>query len=189
MQIIITLQEWKLKTSTRHHHFLSQILNQIYFYYLHLPIPLKVAILLEFVKIQRGKPKLKHEGYLYCLLREKHGLKTRRCDKRHCKAIATTFEDNVFTTREHLLEPDMKHSEQLKVLKRWKRRPRTPTGSQEKLSSIQQQLLSVSVQWHCRNTRAWPEAFKGNVGGEITRRHWSCFLSHIRNVKIQLVNH
>ena len=28
------------------------------------------------------------------------------------------FEENVFTTREHLHEPDMKHSEQLKVLEK-----------------------------------------------------------------------
>ena len=77
-------------------------------------------MVLEFVKSQRGKPKLKHEGYLYCLLRKKDGLKTWRCDKRQCKAIATTFEDNVFTTREHLHEPDMKHSEQVKVLEKMK---------------------------------------------------------------------
>ena len=77
-------------------------------------------MVLEFVKSQRGKPKLKHKGYLYCLLREKDGLKTWRCDKRQCKAIATTFEDNVFTTRENLHEPDMKHSEQLKVLEKMK---------------------------------------------------------------------
>ena len=77
-------------------------------------------MVLEFVKSQRGKPKLKHEGYLYCLLREKDRLKTWRCDKRQCKAIATTFEDNVFTTREHLHEPDMKQSEQLKVLEMMK---------------------------------------------------------------------
>ena len=50
-------------------------------------------MVLEFVKSQRGKPKLKHEGYLYCLLREKDGLKTWRCEKRQCKAIATTFEE------------------------------------------------------------------------------------------------
>ena len=43
-----------------------------------------------------------------------------RCDKRQCKAIATTLKDNVFTTREHLHEPDMKHSEQLKVLEKMK---------------------------------------------------------------------
>ena len=74
-------------------------------------------MVLEFVESQRGKPKLNPEGYLCCLLREKDGLKTWRCDKRQrqCKAIATTFEDNVFTTREHLHEPDMKHLEQLKV--------------------------------------------------------------------------
>ena len=77
-------------------------------------------MVLEFVKSQRGKPKLKHEGYLYCLLRENDRLKTWRCDKIQCKAIATTFEGNVFTTREHLHEPDMKHSEQLKVLKKMK---------------------------------------------------------------------
>ena len=71
-------------------------------------------MVLEFVKSLRGKPKLKHEGYLYCLLRKKDGLKTWRCDKRQCKAIATTFEDNVLTTREYLHEPDTKHSEQLK---------------------------------------------------------------------------
>ena len=46
-------------------------------------------MVLEFVKSQRGKPKLKHEGYLYCLLREKDGLKTWRCDKRQCKAMAS----------------------------------------------------------------------------------------------------
>ena len=77
-------------------------------------------MVLEFVKSQRGKPKLKHEGYLYCLLREKDGLKTWRCEKRQCKPIATTFEENVFTTREHLHEPDMKYSEQLKVLEKMK---------------------------------------------------------------------
>ena len=75
---------------------------------------------LEFVKSQRGKSKLKHEGYLYCLLREKDGLKTWRCDKRQGKAIARTFEDNVFTTREHLHESDMKRSEQLNVLEKMK---------------------------------------------------------------------
>ena len=89
----------KLKTSTRHHLDLPQILNQIYIYYLHLPKPLDLAMVLEFVESQRGKPKLKHEGYLYCLLRENDGLKTWRRDKRQCKAIATTFDDNVFTTR------------------------------------------------------------------------------------------
>ena len=77
-------------------------------------------MILEFVKSQRGKPKLKHEGYLYCLLREKDAIKTWRCDKRQCKAIATKFEDNVFTTREHLHEPDMKQSEQLKSLEKMK---------------------------------------------------------------------
>ena len=87
-----------------------------------MPKPLELAMVLEFVKSQRGKPKLKHEGYLYCLLREKDGLKTRRCDKRQCKTIATTFEDNVFTTREHLHEPDKKHSEQLKVLEKMKKK-------------------------------------------------------------------
>ena len=97
---------------------MPQILNQIYIYYLHLPIPLELAMVLEFVKSQRGKPKLKHEGYLYSLLRENDGLKTWRFDKRQCKAIATTFEDNVLTTRKHLHEPDMKHSEQLKVLEK-----------------------------------------------------------------------
>ena len=50
-------------------------------------------MVLEFVKSQRGKPKVKHEGYLYCLLRKKDGLKTWRCKKRQCKAIATTFEE------------------------------------------------------------------------------------------------
>ena len=77
-------------------------------------------MVLEFVKSQRGKPKLKLEGYLYCYLRKKDGFKTWRCDKRQCKAIATTFEDNVFTTREHLHEPNMKHSEQLKFLEKMK---------------------------------------------------------------------
>ena len=82
-------------------------------------------MVLEFVKIQRGKPRLMHEVYLYCLLREKDGLKTWRCDKRQCKAIATTFEDNVFITREHLHEPDMKHSEQLKVLEKMEEKAAT----------------------------------------------------------------
>ena len=41
-----------------------------------------------------------------------------RCDKRQCKAIAATFEDNVFTTENHLHEPDMKYLEQLKVLEK-----------------------------------------------------------------------
>ena len=90
-------------------------MSLIYIYYLHLPIPLELAIVFEFVKSQRGKPKLKHQGYFYCLLREKDGIKTWRCDKRQCRAIATTFEDNVLTTREHLHEPDMKHSDQLNV--------------------------------------------------------------------------
>ena len=58
-------------------------------------MPIELAMVLEFVKSQRGKPKLKHEVYLCCLLREKDGLKTWRCDKRQCKAIGTTFEDNV----------------------------------------------------------------------------------------------
>ena len=79
-------------------------------------MPLELGMALEFVKKQRGKPKLKLESYLYCLLREKHGLKTWRCDKRQCKAIATTFE----TTKEHLHKPDMKHLEQLKVLEKMK---------------------------------------------------------------------
>ena len=77
-------------------------------------------MVLEFVKSQRGKPKLKHQGYLYCLLREKDGLKTWRCDKRQRKAIATTFEDNVLPTREDLHEADTKHLEQLKVLEKMK---------------------------------------------------------------------
>ena len=77
-------------------------------------------MVLEFVKSYRRKPKLKLEGYLYCLLRKKEALKTWRCDKTQCKAIATTFKDNVFTAREHLHEPDMKHSEQLKVLEKMK---------------------------------------------------------------------
>ena len=76
---------------------------------------------LEFVKSKREKPKLKHEGYLYCLLREKDGLKTCRWDKRQCKAIAPTFEDNVLTTKEYLHKPDIKHSEQLKILEKMKK--------------------------------------------------------------------
>ena len=50
-------------------------MNQKYILYLHLPIPLEIARVLEFVKSQREKPKLKHEGYLYCLLREKKWIK------------------------------------------------------------------------------------------------------------------
>ena len=56
------------------------------------------------------------DGYFYCLLREKYGLKTWSYDKKQCKAIATAFENNVLKTREHLHEPDMKHLEQLNVL-------------------------------------------------------------------------
>ena len=87
-------------------------------------------MVLEFVKIQRGKPRLMHEVYLYCLLREKEGLKTWRCDKRQCKAIATTFEDNVFTTREHLHEPDMK---QLKVLEKTEEKAATSNEQPRKI--------------------------------------------------------
>ena len=49
-------------------------------------------------------------------LHEKERLKTWRCGKKQCKAIAITFKENVFTTRESLHRPDVKHSEQLKVL-------------------------------------------------------------------------
>ena len=131
-------------------------------------------MVLEFVKSQRGKPKLKHEGYLYCLLRKKDGLKSGDATKDSCKAIATTFEDNVFTTREHLHEPDMKLSEeQLKVLEKMKEKAANSNEQPRKIfqDTIQQQQFRVSVQWHCQNTRAWPEAFKGNEGGEITRLH------------------
>ena len=107
-------------------------MNQIYFYYLYLPIPLELAMVLEF-KSQRGKPRLKHEVYLYCLLGEKEGLKTWSCDKRQCKAIATTFEDNVFTTREDLNEPDLEHSEQLKVLKKMEEKAATSNEQPRKI--------------------------------------------------------
>ena len=90
-------------------------------------------MVLEIVKTQQGKPKLKHEGYLYCLLRGKDGLKTWSCDKRQCKAIATTFEDNVFTTREHLHQPDMKHSEQLQVLEKIKEKAANSTEQPRKI--------------------------------------------------------
>ena len=90
-------------------------------------------MVLEFVKSQRGKLRLKHEVYLYCLLREKEGLKTWSCDKRQCKAIATTFEDNVFTTREHLHEPYMKHSEQLKVLEKMEEKAATSNEQPRKI--------------------------------------------------------
>ena len=90
-------------------------------------------MVLEFVKSQQGKPRLKHEVDLYCLLREKEGLKTWSCDKRQCKAIATTFEDNVFTTREHLHEPDMKHSEELKVLEKMEEKAATSNEQPRKI--------------------------------------------------------
>ena len=52
-------------------------------------------MVLEFVKSQRGKPKLKHEGYLYCLLREKDGLKRGDATKDSAKPLQqrskTTF--------------------------------------------------------------------------------------------------
>ena len=106
----------KTQTSTRHHHsFASEIVHRIQLHYLHRPISPEVTMPLEFVESQRGKPKLKHEGHLYCLLREKDRLKTSRCDKKQCKANATIFEGNVFTTREHLHEPDVNHSEQMEV--------------------------------------------------------------------------
>ena len=95
-------------------------------------------------EVNGGKPKLKHEGYLYCLLREKDGLKTWRCDKRQCKAIATTFEDNVFTTREHLHEPDMKHSEQLKVLEKMKEKA---ANSNEQPRKIVQDTTATILSW------------------------------------------
>ena len=121
---------------------LPQILNQIYIYYLHLPMPLELAMVLEFVKSQWTKPKLKHEGYLYCLLREKDGLKTWRWDKRQCKAIATTFNDNVLTTREHLHEPDMKQSEQLKVLEKMKEKAANSNRTNQMLSGILRRNLA-----------------------------------------------
>ena len=126
---------------------------------------------LEFVKSQPRKPKLNHEGSLYCLLCEKYGLKKWRCDKRQRKAIATTFEDHVFTTRKHLHEPDMKHSDQLKVLEKMKEEAENSNEQSGNLYKKQQQHLRMSVQWHCQNTRIWPEAFKDNVGGETTQRY------------------
>ena len=89
-------------------------------------------MVLEFDKSQRGKPKLKHEGYLYCLLREKDGIKAWRCDKRQRKAIETAFED-VCTTRKQMHEPDMKHSEQLMVLENMKERATTRSAKPPKL--------------------------------------------------------
>ena len=50
---------------------------------------------LEFVKSQQGKPNLKHEGNLYCLLRENDELKAWGCDKNSVKplqqCLRTTF--------------------------------------------------------------------------------------------------
>ena len=125
-------------------------------------------MVLEFVKSQRGKPKLRHEGYSYCLLRKKDGLKTWRCDKRQCKAIATTFEDNVFTTREHLPEPDMKHSEQLKILEKMKEKAANSNEQPGKIVQDTTALITRECAVALPNARAWPEAFKGNVGAEIT---------------------
>ena len=109
-----------LKTSARHHLlFASNIEPDIHSLF----TPANTTRISHGFRIRQkstGKPKLKHEGYLYCLLREKDELKTWRCDKRQCKTIATTFEDNVFTTREHLHERDVKHSEQLNVLEKMK---------------------------------------------------------------------
>ena len=114
----------KLKISTRHHDsFASNIEPDIHLLF----TPANTTRISRGFRIRqslRGKPKLKHEGYLYCLLFEKDGLKTWRCDKRQYKTIATTFEDNVFTT-EHSHEPDMKHSEQLMVLEKMKEKAAT----------------------------------------------------------------
>ena len=88
---------------------------------------------LELAKSKRRKPKLKHEGYLYCLLGKKDALKKWRCAKRQCNAIATTFGDNVSTTKEHLDEPHMKHSEQLKVLEMKKEKAANSNGQPRKI--------------------------------------------------------
>ena len=75
-------------------HF-SQLLNQMNLHCLHLPIPLELAMPLEFVKSQQGKANLKHEGNLYCLLRENDELKAWGCDKNSVKPLQqrlrTTF--------------------------------------------------------------------------------------------------
>ena len=98
-----------------------------------------------------------------CTACEKDGLKMWRYDRRECKAIAITVED-VFTTRT-LARTRYEAFGATEGFEKDERGPRMPTSSQEKLSKIQQKQLRVSEQWHCQNARAWPEAFKSNVGG------------------------
>ena len=126
-------------------------------------------MVLEFVKSQQGKPKLKYEGYLYCLLREKDGLKTWRCDKRQCKANATTFEDNVFTTREHLHEPDMKHSEQLKVLEKMKEKA---ANSNEQPRKIVQDTTATITSECAVCGKLSPFGFNGELSLMASCRLW-----------------
>ena len=56
-----------------------------------------------------------------------------RCDKRQCKVIATTFEGNVFTTREHLYEPDIKHLAQQNVLQMLKNKAANSNEQSKKM--------------------------------------------------------
>ena len=69
---------------------------------------------LEFVSSQRGQPKLKYEGYFYCKHRESNGVTTWRCDKRACKATATTseYDDTVYVSREHMHPASLPPTEQ-----------------------------------------------------------------------------
>ena len=160
MYIIITLTAWKLKTSTRHHHsFISFIAP-------HITQILTPANITRNIHVSRVCQNL------YCFLRGKGEPKTWSCAKRQCKAISATFDDNFFTT-EHLHEPHLNHSEQIKVLeKKWRKRRRIPGSSHENLYKMQQ--LRANVQWYFQITKVWPEAFKDKV----TQRYWRMWLLH-----------
>ena len=133
----------KLKTSTKHHHsFASNIEPDIHFLF----TPANTTRFSHgFKSRQKSTGKIQTEGYLYCLLRKKDALKTCRCDKRQCKAIATTFEDNVFTTKEHLHEPDMKHSEQLKVLEKMKEK--TANSNEQPRKIVQDTTATITREY------------------------------------------
>ena len=99
--------------------------------------------------------------------------------RQKCKAIGTTFDDNVFTTGEHLHELDTKQLEQLKVFEKMKEKATNSNEQPKKLSKIQQQLLCVSEQWHCQNAKAYPKHSKargwGNNPTELKGLHFRRF--------------
>ena len=67
---------------------------------------------LEFTLSQRGKPKLKLEGFTYYKLRhnEKSSITTWRCDQRPCKATVNTCSENILERKyehDHASVPHM----------------------------------------------------------------------------------